>query len=109
MTIAPADFRFLRDIARDVIDAARVHPNQRVKDSPRNTLGHTVIRPGGRDCYPAMWVRDFSMSLDSNLIPPEEIKQHLHLIATRQNGPAARRVKSGATILPFAIPDHINF
>src|SRR5438552_184789 len=109
MTIDPNDLRFLREMTRDVIDYSRVRPNQRVGNSPRNTLGHTLIRPGGRDCYPAMWVRDFSMSLDSNLIPPDEIKQHLHLIATRQNGPAARKLKSGATIPPFAIPDHINF
>src|SRR5688500_3450756 len=49
------DLRFLRELARDVIEAARVKPGQRVGDSPANTLGHAVIRPGGRDCYPAVF------------------------------------------------------
>jgi hypothetical protein len=103
------DIKFLRELTRDVVQASRVKPGQSIAGSPPNTMGHTLIRPGGRDCYPAMWVRDFSMSLDSGFITVEEAKQHLRLIASRQNGPRARKLKSGATIPPWAIPDHINF
>src|SRR4051812_23575207 len=101
------DVKFLREMARDVIEASRVRPGQRVGDSPANTLGHTVIRPGGRDCYPAVWVRDFSMSLDCGLIPKEEIEQHFRLFVSKQNGATERRLKSGAIIPPFAVPDHV--
>jgi hypothetical protein len=56
--------RFLRSLARDAVEASRVRPGERVGDSPLNTTGHTLIRPGGRACYPAAWVRDFA-------IPPQ--------------------------------------
>src|SRR2546423_14697165 len=106
MTIDPNDLRFLREMTRDVIDYSRVRTNQRIGNSPRNTLGHTLIRPGGRDCYPAMWVRDFSMSLDFNLIPPEELRQHLHLLASRQHGASARKLQYRATVPPLPTPHH---
>src|SRR5439155_25882768 len=109
MTFPPQDVRFLQSLASDVVEASRVRPGQRVGESPANTTGRTLIRPGGRACYPAMWVRDFSMSLDSGFISDEEAQHHLHLIARSQNGPNERKLKRGAIIPPFAIPDHINF
>jgi hypothetical protein len=109
MTFDAADLRFLREMARDVVEASRVRPGQRVGESVPNSLGHTLIRPGGRDCYPAMWVRDFSMSLDCGLISSQEMLDHLRLIAASQNGSVERRLFSGAIIPAFAIPDHINF
>jgi hypothetical protein len=109
MTVDPADLRFLNDLTRDVVEASRVRPGQRIGDSAINSTGITLIRPGGRACYPAMWPRDFSMSLDSGLITTDEAMQHLRLIAQLQNGPKPRKLRSGAVIGPFAIPDHINF
>ena len=109
MKIDANDLRFLHEMAHDVIDASRVRPGQRVGNSPPNTQPHVLIRPGGRDCYPAMWVRDFSMSLDCGLIPADEIKAHLQFISSRQNGINSRKLKSGALIPPNAVPDHINF
>jgi len=38
------------------------------------------------------------MSLDSGLIPKDEIEQHFRLFASKQNGPNERRLKSGAII-----------
>ena len=98
MKIDANDLAFLQQMARDVIDASRVKPGQRVGDSPANTLGHIVIRPGGRDCYPATWIRDFSMSIDCGLIDDAEVRTHFDLIASRQNGPAERKLKSGAVV-----------
>lgn len=109
MNLDPADLQFLRDMARDVVQASRVSPGQRAADSPPNTQGFPLVRPGGRDCYPAMWVRDFAMSLDSEFITLQEAQQHLRFIASRQNGAKERRLKSGGIIPPYAIPDHINF
>src|SRR4051812_9337244 len=102
MKIDPGDLRFLRDLSRDVIEASRVRPGARVGNSPANTQSHVLIRPGGRDCYPAMWVRDFSMSLDCGLIGRDEILAHFNLIASKQNAATERRLKSGAIIPPHA-------
>jgi hypothetical protein len=86
---------------------ARVRPGEGRGGMPPNSQGFPLITPGGN--YPAMWVRDFAMSLDCGLIRPEEILNHLLLIARSQNGETERRLASGAVIPPFAIPDHINF
>jgi hypothetical protein len=109
MTIDPDDLRFLHQMTRDVVEASRVRRGQRIGTSSANTTAQTLIRPGGWDCYPAMWVRDFSMSLDCGLITAEEAHDHLKLIASRQNGAATRKLRSGAIVPPHAIPDHINF
>jgi hypothetical protein len=68
-----------------------------------------LVRPGGRDCYPAFWIRDFAMSLESGFISPVEILNHLRLTAEKQNGPQTRYLKNGLQIPPYAIADHINF
>ncbi len=104
-----ADLAFLRDLTRDVVRASRVEPGRRVGGSPTNTVGFTLIMPGGRGSYPAFWIRDFAMSLESGFITPEEILNHLRLTARCQNGPNTRRLAHGLRIPPFAIPDHINF
>lgn len=109
MTFDPDDLRFLEVMTRDVIEASRVRAGERVGDSPVNTIGDTLIRPGGRGAYPAMWVRDFSMGLDSGFITDDEAAAHLKLIAKSQNGWRQRKLKSGAIIPAYAIPDHINF
>src|SRR3954464_13098901 len=101
--------QFLRDMTTAVIEASRVRPGERVGDSAENTTGGTLIRPGGRDCYPAFWVRDFSMSLASGFITADEMLHALRLIAAHQTGPSERRLKSGAILPPNSIPDHINF
>lgn len=105
----PQGMSFLADMARDVIEASRVRPNESVADSPKNVLGATVIRPGGRVCYPALWPRDFSMSLDCGLISAKEVREHLQIIARAQNGAKELRFRSGAVVGPWSIPDHINF
>ena len=110
MTFDPEDIKFLEEMTRDVVEASRVRPGERVGDSPINTTGQTLIRPGGRGAYPAMWVRDFSMALDSGYITLDEAAQHLALIRKcQQSGWRQRKLKSGGIIPSYAIPDHINF
>jgi hypothetical protein len=104
-----ADLEFLHDLTRDVVEESRVPPGKRVADSPTNTCGFTLIMPGGKGGYPAFWVRDFSMSLESGFITPREMLDHLRLMAKCQNGPEARRLQHGLVAPPFAVPDHINF
>ena len=103
------DLEFLRDLTRDVVAASRVKPGHKIGGSPTNSCGFALIMPGGRGGYPAYWVRDFAMSLDSGFITAEEMLNHLRLTARSQNGPAARQLKHGQVVPPFAIPDHINF
>ncbi len=106
----PAAMRFFAQFTEASIDAARVHPGKRVsRDFPANTSGCTLIRPGGRACYPAVWTQDFAITLETGYVTPQEISDHLHLIAMAQNGPQERHLKSGAIIPPFAIPDHVLF
>src|SRR6266511_4132417 len=51
------DRRRLSDLTWDAVDASRVAAGQSLAKSPPNGTGHTLIRPGGRECYPAFWVR----------------------------------------------------
>jgi hypothetical protein len=101
------DAEFLKALAAATLEKARVRPGETRDGMPKNSQGFTLITPGGH--YPALWVRDFAMSLDCGLVRPQEILDHLQLIARCQNGEKERRLKSGGIIPPFAIPDHINF
>lgn len=98
---------FLREMTRDVIEAARVQPGERKGSNVANSVGFPLLTPGGN--YPAYWIRDFSMSLGSGFITADEMLAHLRLAARCQNGPTARRLRNGLLIPPYAIPDHINF
>jgi hypothetical protein len=104
LPIDPASLAFLKELAAATVESARVRPGQSRGGS--NTTGITVITPGGN--YPALWTRDFAMSLDCGLIRPAEILAHLRLIAKCQNGEKERRLQSGGIVPPFAIVDHVN-
>lgn len=99
--------RFLNDITKDVIDACRVRPGAKYGNWGFNTTGRTLIFPSGTDCYPAFWIADVTLSLESGYILPYEIKGMLELTLETQNGPEMRCLDSGAIIPPFAIPNHI--
>lgn len=105
--VDPQDLSFLEQLTRATIASARVKPGESRGGMGPNTTGVPVITPGGN--YPALWVRDFAMSLDCGLIGTDEILAHLRLIARAQNGGSERRLKSGGVIPPFAVPDHVNF
>jgi hypothetical protein len=98
---------FLKELAAATIESARVRPGKSRGGMGPNTTGITLVTPGGN--YPALWTRDFAMSLDCGLIEPAERLSQLRLIAQCQNGEKERRLKSGAVVPPFAIVDHVNF
>jgi hypothetical protein len=104
--IDQASLTFLRGLAAATIESARVRPGHRRGGSDPNATGITLITPGGN--YPALWTRDFAMSLDCGLIGAAEILPQLRLIARCQNGEKERRLSSGGIIPPFAIVDHVN-
>jgi hypothetical protein len=108
---------FLRDLALAAIASATIPagaryagklPPQAGFTTPVNRLGFDAVRPGGRDCYPAIWIQDFTMSYSSGLIAPAIGQSHLELIAATQNGAMERPLQNNAAIPPWAIADHIN-
>lgn len=106
-SIDEARLAFLRDLTGDVVNEARILPGQILPGVGENTTGITLIRPGGRRCYPAFWVRDFVMSLDSGFITVEELKSILILTAGCQSGNDSIGMATGAVVPPFSIPDHV--
>ncbi|MFA6959449.1 MAG: hypothetical protein WC205_01705 [Opitutaceae bacterium] len=101
---------FLAGLTKASIEESRVHPGACVSNTlPANSSGKTLIRPGGRTCYPAVWTQDFALTLETGFVTPTEMHDHLVLIAAAQNGPEERRLRSGAIIPAFAIPDHVLF
>ncbi|NOX96513.1 MAG: hypothetical protein GXO98_00310, partial [Nitrospirae bacterium] len=112
ININPDKLTFLRGLTRDVVQEARILPGEELSSlaqppTRKNTTGITLIRPGGRSCYPAFWIRDFAMSLESGFIAPQELKGMLLLTARCQQGEEPVYLETGAVIPPFAIPDHI--
>lgn len=99
---------FLEELARDVLEASRVRPGQGVGQSGPNITGGTLIRPGGRGCYPAFWIRDHAMSLASGLITPEE-QRHALLLTVGTQQADDWQTPSGSFVPRGAIADHINF
>ncbi len=102
------DLSFLEGITRDVVEMARVRPNEMVDNFGPNSSGGTLIRPGGRDCYPAFWIRDFAMSLESGLITIEEQKHALLYTAQKQQE-GEMLTQSGSIVPHGSIADHISF
>ncbi len=102
------DREFLTGLTKDVVDASRVHPGETVGAIGPNVTGGTLIRPGGRDCYPAFWIRDYAMSLDSGMVTPDEQLHMLMLTASHQQD-TEWQLPSGSVVTPGSIPDHISF
>ena len=105
-----SDLEFLRDLVLSTLAGSRVAPGSNgPKGWPiKNSCGFSLVTPG-RLGYPAFWIRDFSMAADSGLMPTQEIRDHLFLIAKCQNGGQRLILASGAVLPTYAIPDHINF
>ncbi|MBT3275540.1 MAG: hypothetical protein HN368_20455 [Spirochaetales bacterium] len=99
---------FLQVITADVLEASRVPPGASVAGYGPNTTGGTLIRPGGRDCYPSFWIRDFTMSLECGLISPEEL-EHALLLTARCQASEDWNTPSGSLVPRGAIADHITF
>jgi hypothetical protein len=102
------DLRFLSRMAREVVDSSRILPGKMIAGSigPNNT-GGTLIRPGGRDCYPSFWIRDYTMSLESGFVTTEEQLHMLQLTASTQCDKPW--ITKGGSLIPYgSIADHIR-
>lgn len=102
------DFEYLKELTKDVMESSRIYPEQKISDEfgPNNT-GGILIRPGGRSSYPAFWIRDYAMSLETGFVTKEEQKHMLQLTASTQCD-QTWITNSGSLIPVGAIADHIR-
>jgi hypothetical protein len=106
--LSKSDLDFLEGLTRDVMESARIYPEQRISSEfGGNNTGGILIRPGGRNCYPAFWIRDYAMSLESGFVTVEEQKHMLLLTAFTQCDQTWIS-NSGSMIPNGAIADHIR-
>ena len=106
--LSDEDFKFLETLTETIIDSSRIYPGQKVADQMgNNNTGIVLVKPGGRGSYPAFWIRDYAMSLESGFITKEEQRNMLMLTASTQ---ADRTwiTKNGSMIPLGAIADHIR-
>ena len=106
--LSTEDAALLAEITKDVIECSRVRPGETVPAYKPNTSSGVLIRPGGRDCYPAFWIRDYAMSLEAGVIPLEEQK-HALLYTAQHQQEGDWRTPSGSFVPHGSIPDHITF
>ncbi|MBO9593985.1 MAG: hypothetical protein J7599_13840 [Niabella sp.] len=101
------DLQFLKGLTQAVLDSARVHPGEPLPvPFGFNRTGGTLIRPGGRATYPAFWIRDYVMSLETGFVTAGEQKHMLLLTAATQCDQT--RITKGGGMIPYgAIADHI--
>ena len=70
----------------------------------------TLLLPSGDEKYYSFWVRDCAMMAESGLIPNEDLKRYIEIIAGNgQNGDRTVYLENGLTVPPYAIADHINY
>lgn len=102
------DLEFLKTLTETIIDSSRIYPGERVADQMgNNNTGGTLVKPGGRGSYPAFWIRDYAMSLESGFISREE-QRHMLLLTASTQADRTWITKNGA-LIPFgAIADHIR-
>ncbi len=106
--LSDVDFEYLKGLTKDVMESSRIYPGQKISDEfgPNNT-GGILIRPGGRSCYPAFWIRDYAMSLETGFVTREEQKHMLKLTAETQCD-QTWITNSGSMVPAGAIADHIR-
>ncbi|MGE9314565.1 hypothetical protein ACLOAU_23110 [Niabella sp. CJ426] len=105
--ISKEDLVYLKGITRAVLDSSRIRPAQLMPPGfGMNNTGGTLIRPGGRATYPAFWIRDYAMSLETGMVSAEEQRHMLKLTAATQCDQTW--ITKGGSMVPYgAIADHI--
>lgn len=102
------DLAFLKQMVKDVMDSSRIYPNQLISDNfGPNQTGGILIRPGGRNSYPAFWIRDYAMSIQSGFVTQEEQK-HMLLLTAKTQSDEFKFTKWGSFIPKGAVADHIR-
>lgn len=106
------DMPFLKGLTQSVIDSSYVFNGDNLPKSvsyfgPNNT-GVDLIRPGGRTNYPAFWIRDYAMSVETDLISLDNQREIILFTASHQADKAL--ITGSGSLIPLgSIPDHISF
>jgi hypothetical protein len=106
--LSTADYKFLEQLTKDVLDSSRIHPGQVIStDFGPNNTGGVLVRPGGRSSYPSYWIRDYAMSLETGFVKAAEQKHMLLLAASTQCDQTW--ITSHGSMVPLgAIADHVR-
>jgi len=106
--LSDSDLKYLEGLTRDVVERSRIQPKQMIsKEFGSNNSRGILIKPGGSDAYPAFWIRDYAMSIESGFITLEEQKHMLLITASGQCDQPW--ISDGGSMIPMgAIPDHIR-
>src|ERR1700733_678976 len=107
LLLSEGDQAFLGEQAHAIVDSARLMPGQQ-KGKYRNLTPYEVHVPGGNMGYPAFWVRDAVMMLESDFIELAELEGWIRLMSSVL-GDQDWNVRPGVVVPAFAVPDHINF
>ncbi len=103
-----SDLTFLEQMVKDVMEASRIYPGQKIsKDFGPNQTEGILIRPGGRTSYPAFWIRDYAMSIETGFVSEKEQKHMLDITASTQSDRLIR-TQWGTSIPKGSIADHIR-
>ena len=70
------DLSFLENITMAVMDSSRIYPQQSIPGFGANKTGGVLVRPAGRTTYPAFWIRDYAMSLETGFVKKRRTKTH---------------------------------
>jgi hypothetical protein len=105
--LSQTDEVFLAGEARAILDTARLMPGQ-ANGKYRNLTPYEVHVPGGNMGYPAFWVRDGVMMLESDFIQLTELEGWIRLMSSVLRD-QDWNVRPGVVVPAFAVPDHINF
>lgn len=97
---------FLTGQAEGILNSARLMPGQ-ANGKWRNLTPYTVHVPGGNMGYPAFWIRDAVMMLESDFIPLPEIEGWIRLMSSVVRD-RDWDVRPGVVVPAFALPDHID-
>lgn len=103
-----ADLALLHEVAREVLESARIPAGGQIPNGPKNSTGFPLRVPGGTLAYyPAFWIRDAAMMLGADFVPADELEGWIRVVAATQPGPDGLRF--GRLIVPpFSIPDHVT-
>ncbi len=102
------DLTFLEQMVKDVMEASRIYPGQKISmDFGPNQTEGILIRPGGRTSYPAFWIRDYAMSIETGFVSEKEQKHMLDITASTQSDRLIR-TQWGTSIPKGSIADHIR-
>jgi hypothetical protein len=100
------DQAFLAKQARVIADSARLLPGQ-ANGQWRNLTPYEVHVPGGNMGYPAFWVRDSVMMLESDFIELAELEGWIRLMSSVLSD-KDWNIRPGVVVPAFAVPDHID-